>query len=55
MLPVFARTFEIKVNAQGSMVDEVPEKQKKCNDQRALVNRYYLIKDLWSLDMKYYI
>ena len=29
------------------------KKQKKCSDQRAPVNRYYLIKDSRSLDIKY--
>ena len=33
----------------------VRKKQMKSNDQRAPVNRYYLIKDPRSLDMKYYL
>ena len=31
------------------------KKQNKSNDQRAPVNRYYLIKDPRSLDIKYYL
>ena len=54
MLAAFARIREIKVDARGSMAGEELEK-KKCNDQRATVNRYYLIKDPRSLDMKYYL
>ena len=33
----------------------VRKKQKKSNDQRALATRYYQIKELGSLDMKYYL
>ena len=55
MLAAFARSCEIKVAARGSVAGEVSEKQKKSNDQRAPVTRYYLIKDPQSLDMKYYL
>ena len=55
MLASFARTYEIKVDARGSMAGKVPEKTKEIYDQRAPVNRYYLIKCPRSLDMKYYV
>ena len=57
MPAAFARSCEIKVNGRGSMVGcqvKYQKKQKKSNDQRAPVTRYYLTKETWSLDMKYY-
>ena len=30
------------------------KKQKKSNDKSVLVTRYYQIKELWSLNMKYH-
>ena len=55
MLAAFAHSSEIKVDARGSVVGEVSEKQKKSNDQRAPITRNYLIKDPRSLGMKYYL
>ena len=40
MLAAFARSCEIKVDLLGSMADEVSEKTKKFNDQRAPVTGY---------------
>ena len=55
MIAVFARSCKIKIDARGSMAGEMSEKRKKSNDQRAPVSKYYLIKEPWSLDTKYYV
>ena len=53
MLAAFARSSKIKESGESSL--EVSKRQKKSNDQRAMVTRYYGIRESQSLHMKNYL